>query len=157
MKTMIKYLLCFVTLAAIAPGLQAQQKTLPKAKFKPPTVIVYLGGHQNGDSISKETAKMLLPLPLQILDSKKNEYTVENYRFLYRKKSFVQNPETGKTEAAFTISAGVFTETPLPKIWIENVGYKLLKDEEFYFFDIIVKDKQGNRFLAPNFKLLISK
>lgn len=154
---MIKYLLCIIMIGAIAPGLQAQQKNQPKEKFKPPKVNVFLGGHQNGDSISKETAKILLPLPLQVLDSKKNEYIIENYQFLYRKKSFVQNPETGKTETVFTISADIFKETPLPKVWIENVGYKLQKDEEFYFFDIIVKDTQGNRFLAPNFKLFISK
>lgn len=157
MKTIIKYLLCVVMIASIATGLQAQQKTEPKAKFKPPVVKVFLGGHQNEDSISKETAKILLPLPLQILDNKNIGYTVENYGFLYRKKSFVQNPETGKMEAVYTISADTFTKTPLPKVWIDNVGYKLLKDEEFYFFDIIVKDKEGHHFRAPNFKLFISK
>ena len=157
MKTMIKFLLCFTLLAGIASGVLAQQKTEPTKKFKPPVVKVYLGGHQNGDSISKETAKILLPKLLQVLDSKKIEYTVENYQFLYRKKSFIQNAETGKPEEVFTISAGTFTETPLPKIWIENVGYQLQKGEEFYFFDIIVNDQQGNRFLAPDFKLFISK
>ncbi len=149
--------MCLVMIAAIAPGLKAQQRTEPKAKFKPPVVKTYLGGHKNEDSISKATAKIILPLPLKILDSKNIEYTVTNYRFLYRKKSFVQNPDTGKMEAVFTISADTFTETPLPKVWIENVGYNLLKGEEFYFFDIIVKDKEGHRFLAPNFKLFISK
>ena len=149
--------MCVVMIGAIAPGLQAQQRNQPKPKFKPPTVKVYLGGHLNGDSISKETAKMLLPLPLQVLDSKNNQYTVENYQFLYKKKSFVQNPETGKIEEVFTMSADIFKETPLPKVWIENVGIKLQKGEEFYFFDIIVRDKEGNRFLAPNIKLFISK
>ena len=157
MKTILKYIACFVLLSASTQVIIAQQKTQPKIKFKPPVVKVYLGGHQTGDSISKETAKLLLPLPLLIIDSKKTEYGVENYQFLYRKKSYIPNPKTGKEEATFTISAGVFTETPLPKIWIENVGLKLLKGEEFYFFDIIVKDKQGNRFLAPEFKLFISK
>ena len=157
MKTILKYLVFFFIFSALTQGLFAQQKTQPKAKFKPPVVKVYLGGHQNGDSISKETAKLLLPLPLLIIDNKKNEYRTENYQFLYRRMSFIPNPKTGKEEPTFTISAGVFTETPLPKIWIENVGLKLLRGEEFYFFDIIVKDKQGNRFLAPDFKLFISK
>ena len=157
MKTILKYLFGFVLLSALAQGSFAQQKTQPKVAFKPPVVKVYLGGHSNGDSISKETAKILLPLPLLIIDSKKTEYKVENYQFLYRKKSYIPDAKTGKDEATFTISAGVFTETPLPKVWIDNVGLNLLKGEEFYFFDIIVKDKQGNRFLAPEFKLFISK
>lgn len=157
MKIILKYLVCFVLFSPSTQELLAQQKAQPKATFKPPIVNVYLGGHPNGDSISKETAKILLPLPLLIIDSKKTEYNVDNYQFLYRKKSYIPNSKTGKEEAAFTISAGVFKETPLPKIWIDNVGFNLLKGEEFYFFDIIVKDKQGNRFLAPDYKLFISK
>ena len=158
MKTILKYLVSFVLFSAFTQGLFAQQKTTqPKPKFKPPVVNVYLGGHPNGDSISKETAKILLPLPLLIIDQKKEEYSVENYQFLYRKKSYIPAPKTGKEEAAYTISAGIFSVTPLPKIWVDNVGFNLLKGEEFYFFDIIVKDKKGNRFLAPNFKLYVSK
>ena len=154
---MIKYLFAVLLIIAIVAGVQAQPPAKPAPKFKPPVVKVYLGGHPHGDSISKETAKLLLPLPLKILDSKNTEYLVENYQFLYKKKSYVQDPETGKIQEVFTMSADIFKETPLPKVWIENVGLKLQKGEEFYFFDIIVKDKQGNRFLAPNYKLFISK
>ena len=148
-----------ILISIVIPSiLFAQQKTTqPKPKFKPPVVKVYLGGHPNGDSLSTGTAKLLLPLPLLILDSKNTEYKVENYQFLYRKKSYIPGAKTGKEEVAFTISAGIFKETPLPKVWIDNVGFNLLKGEEFYFFDIIVKDKQGNRFLAPDYKLFISK
>ena len=157
MNTILKYLVCFVLFSITAPLVFAQQKIPAKTKFRPPVVKVYLGGHQQGDSISKETAKILLPLPLLIIDQKKEEYSVENYQFLYRKKSYIPAPKTGKEEAAYTISAGIFSVTPLPKIWVDNVGFNLLKGEEFYFFDIIVKDKKGNRFLAPNFKLYVSK
>lgn len=157
MKTFLKYLFYTLLLFAFTQELYAQQKSQPKSTFKPPVVKVYLGGHQNGDSMSKETAKLLLPLPLLIIDAQKTEYKVENYRFLYRKKSYIPNPDNGKDEITFTVSAGTFTETPLPKVWIDNVGFNLLAGEEFYFFDIIVKDKQGKRFLAPNFKLFVSK
>ena len=157
MKTILKYLVCFVLLSTFTQAFAQQKSTQTKPKFKPPVVKVYLGGHSNGDSISKETAKLILPLPLLIIDSKKTEYSVENYQFLYRKKSYIPGTKTGKEEVTYTISAGVFKVTPLPKIWIDNVGFNLLTGEEFYFFDIIVKDKQGNRFLAPDYKLFISK
>ena len=124
-------------------------------KFKPPEVQSSLGGHRNGDTVNSATAKLILPLPLVIIDIAKNGYTVENYRFLYKKKAFNQNPETGKIEESFTLSAGVFTKTPLPKVWIDNVGLDLLKGEELYFFEIIVHDKNGHRFLAPDLKLFI--
>ncbi|MEO6682338.1 MAG: hypothetical protein ABIN48_05885 [Ginsengibacter sp.] len=155
MNTLFKRLFCFLCVTVLSTALFAQQKVTEK--FKKPVVTVTLGIHQNGDSINKETAKFLLALPLKITDNKKVEYKIENYRFLYRKKSFIQNQETGKLEETFTISAGSFTETPLPKIWIENVGYQLQKGEEFYFFDILLNDKEGNRFLAPNFKLFITR
>ena len=147
----------FLLFSASMQGFAQQKTAQPKPKFKPPTVKVYLGGHPNGDSISKETAKLIISLPLLIIDNKMTEYLVENYQFVYRKKSYIPNPQTGKEEVTFTISAGVFIKTPLPKVWITNVGYNLLKGEEFYFFDIIVKDKQGNRFLAPEYKLYISR
>lgn len=157
MKSFFKYLICLGGMIALSSSLFAQQKSALQNKFKPPVVKVYWGGHSSGDSISKETAKILLPLPLLIIDSKKIEYKVENYQFLYRKKSYIPDPKTGKEAATFTISAGTFTDSPLPKVWIDNVGFNLLKGEEFYFFDIIVHDMKGNRFLAPEFKLFISK
>jgi hypothetical protein len=153
---MRKYIFLVFLLASLGPTSFGQQNPAGKpAKFKPPKVQSFLGGHRNGDSLNSATAKLLLALPLVVIDVAKNNYTVENYRFLYKKKAFNQNPETGKIEESFTLSAGDFTETPLPKVWIENVGLDLLKGEEFYFFEIIVHDKNGHRFLAPDLKLFI--
>lgn len=123
-----------------------------QSKFKPPLVMSFLGGHRN-DTVTTETAKLILSLPLQVTDTKKTAYTIENYRFLYRRKSVAV--ENGEAVEKFTISAGTFTEVPLPKVWIDNVGLNLQPGEQFYFFDIIVHDKDGHRFLAPDVKIFI--
>jgi hypothetical protein len=117
-------------------------------------VKTYLGVNQNGASVTKEEASQLIGLPLKIVDDKKNAYPVDSYQFLYRRKSTVLNND-GKRETVFTIVADRFFATPLPKVWIENTKDQFQKDEQLYFFDIVVKDKEGRKFFAPELKITI--
>lgn len=126
----------------------------PVAKFKPPVVKTYLGKNTNGSTVLKEEADQLLKLPLKITDEKNNTYTISSYQFLYKRKNVFEN-EQGKKETAFTTVADVFKTTPLPEVWINNIGGGMQKDEELYFFDIIVKDKLNRRFFAPELKITI--
>ena len=48
-----------------------------------------------------------------------------------------------------------FTVTPVPAIWQTNIAETLKKGESLYFFDIIVLDKQGRRFFAPELNITI--
>ena len=48
-----------------------------------------------------------------------------------------------------------FNATPLPAIWQTNIAETLHKGETLHFFDIIVLDKQGRRFFAPELKITI--
>lgn len=152
LKRSIFFYLLFVTSAIIA-----QDKTVitNEPKFKPPVVKTYLGINQNGAAVTKEEADQLIGLPLKIVDDKDNRYLIDSYQFLYRRKSMVQNDETGRKEATFTIVADRFFSTPLPKVWIDNTKDQFQKDEQLYFFDIVVKDKQGRKFFAPELKITI--
>jgi hypothetical protein len=42
-----------------------------------------------------------------------------------------------------------------PPVWQKNIADGLHTGEELYFFDIIVFDKQGRRFFAPEIKIAI--
>lgn len=156
MKTLLKYFF-FLTLLVATTAIFAQGKTviIPEAKFKPPVVKTYLGINQNGAQVTKEEASQLIGLPLKIVDEKNNNYPIDSYQFLYRRKSTIQNVETGRKEITFTIVADRFSTTPLPKVWIDNTKNTFQKDEQLYFFDIVVKDKQGRRFFAPELKITI--
>ena len=125
------------------------------AKFKPPVVKTFLGVNQNGASVTADEAAQLITLPLKIVDDKNNDFKIETYQFLYRKKGVIQDEETGKIQPTFTIQAGRFDSTPLPKIWIDNLKDSFQKDEQIYYFDIIVKDKEGRGFFAPELKITI--
>ena len=75
--------------------------------------------------------------------------------FLYKKKSVIENEQTGRKEIAFTNTAGIFKITPLPQIWRENISGALQKGEELYFFDVVVNDKQNRKFFAPDLKIKV--
>ena len=80
---------------------------------------------------------------------------IDSYHFLYKRKGVIQDEETGKKSITFTTVSDIFKTTPLPKIWIDNLKDGFQKDEEIYFFDIIVKDKKNRKFFAPDLKINI--
>jgi len=94
-------------------------------------------------------------LPLKITDGNKILYTIDSYQFLYKRKSVIQDEQTGQKQNTFTKVSDRFRSTPLPKVWIDNLKGGFQKDEELYFFDIVVKDKTGRLFSAPELKITI--
>jgi hypothetical protein len=134
---------------------QNKETITKEPKFKPPVVKTYLGVNQNGAEVTLDEGTQLVGLPLKITDEKNNQYPVVSYQFLYRQKSYILNDETGKKEKVFTISADRFKETPLPKLWVDIIRQRLQPEEQLYFFDIVVRDKEGREFFAPEIKITI--
>jgi hypothetical protein len=153
----ISILLFFTFLFISAPFVPlAQKPVITKiAKFKPPVVQTFLGINTNGAAVTKEEAAQLIALPLKITDAKKNNYMIDSYQFLYKRKSVIQDEETGKKQSTFTLVSERFKATPLPKVWIDNLEGGFQKDEVLYFFDIVVKDNSGRIFSAPELKITI--
>ncbi len=125
------------------------------AKFKPPAVKTFLGKNEKEATVTIDEANQLVNIPLKIIDGKNNVYTISSYQFLYKKKSVIENEETGRKEIVFTTTADIFKSTPLPKVWRDNISGGLQKDEQLYFFDVIVNDKQNRKFFAPNLKIIV--
>ncbi len=156
MKLSLKLFLFIVAFVAARLVSFAQHPVITKIpKFKPPTVKSYLGINTNGANVTKEEASQLITLPLKIMDEKKNIYAIDSYHFLYRKKGMIQDEETGKKSVTFTNLSDMFKTTPLPKVWVDNLKSGFQKDEELYFFDIIVKDTKDRKFFAPDLKITI--
>ncbi len=147
--------ICLIWCNISAAQQTGQAKGVTKiVKFKPPKVTSILGINSNGAFVTAEEANQLITLPLKVVDSAKNNYSVDSYQFLYKRKSVVED-ERGTKQVTYTTVADLFDKTPLPKIWVENIQDKIQKSEELYFFDIVVKDKQGRRFYAPDLRLTI--
>ncbi len=155
MKYNFKILL--VTIFMIMTSVVFAQKPNSKSNihFKPPVVKTLLGIRSGADTIHVEEASQLVSLPLTVKDAKGNTYQIENYRFLYRKKGYIEDPETGRPEVNYTTVASRFDNSPLPKVWSENIQQSLKSGEEFFFFEILVKDKAGRQFYAPDVRIII--
>ncbi len=154
-KHLFIFFLCIATSALSFAQVQQKPGITKVAKFKPPVVKSYLGINTNGASVTVDEANQLITLPLKITDAQNNVYPIDSYQFLYKRKGVVEDEESGRKQVAFTTVADVFKTTPLPKIWIDNIQNSFQKGEEIYFFDLVVKDKEGRRFFAPDLKIAI--
>ena len=127
----------------------------PVTKFKPPVVKTFLGRNEKEATVTIDEANQLVNLPLRVVDDKNNAYTISSYQFMYRKRSVIEDEETGRRSTVFTNTANLFKSSPLPKVWKENISGGMQKGEELFFFDIIVNDKQNRKFFAPNVKIIV--
>ncbi|MEP6616077.1 MAG: hypothetical protein ABJA57_05830 [Ginsengibacter sp.] len=160
---MIKFITLFLASLMITSSVISQVKYPPikpgsitrVTKFKPPVVKTFLGRNTNNAEVTSQEADQLLSLPLKIADAKNITYTITSYQFMYKKKSVIENEETGRKETVFTTVADLFKTTPLPVIWVSNIAGGFQKDEELFFFDVIVTDKLKRKFFAPDLKLRI--
>jgi hypothetical protein len=158
-KKFYLFISVLVLLSLIDTVALAQKPGKPVApatsKIKKPLVKSYLGKATGNSTISAPEATQLIALPLKITDDKNIDYVISSYQFAYKRIGVTEDEETGKTSAQNDIAADRFTVTPLPAVWQKNIVEGLHKGEELYFFDIIVFDKQGRRFFAPELKIAI--
>ena len=143
---------------SLSPSLLCYSQNVPASKgekFMRPVVIAYLGEKTNGASITAQQADDLIGLPLKVADKNNTTYTIDSYGFLYKRKGVTEDEQTGQKSINFTSVSDRFKTTPLPKVWIDNIKGNFQKDEELYFFDIVVKDKSNHLFLAPDLKITI--
>ncbi len=141
------------TALAQKPAKPDSQPAGPKAKK--PFAKSSLGKATGMISLTAEEAGQLVAQPLKIVDEKNVEYKISSYQLAYKRLGVTEDEETGKTSVQSDVAAQRFTTTPLPAVWQKNIVDGLHKGEELYFFDIIVFDKQGRRFFAPELKISI--
>ena len=152
---MLTTLLIMVSSIGIA---QPPKKTTVKSiiKFKPPAVQTYLGSLTGKEAFAgAEEVKNLITRPLKIAGDKNTLYTLASYQLAYKRIGVTEDEATGKTTPESDMVSGQFNATPLPAIWQINITETLRKGESLHFFDIVVLDKQGRRFFAPELKITI--
>lgn len=148
-------LLPFIVLAQ-KPVKPLKPVTTFAVKNKLPLVKTSLGKFRGiAVNCSAEQAKQLITQPLIITDDKNVAYKLSSYQFSYKRIGVTEDEETGKVSPQTDIAAERFTVTPLPEIWQSNINEFLHTGEELFFFDVIVFDKQGKLFFAPELKITI--
>ena len=145
-----------VILMAQKPAKPVKPVTTTAVKNKLPVVKTALGKFTGiAINCTAEQAKQLITQPLTIKDDKNVEYKLSSYQFSYKRIGVTEDEETGKVSPQTNIAADRFTVTPLPEIWQSNIKEFLHTGEELFFFDVIVFDKQGKLFFAPELKITI--
>lgn len=155
-KRLCLFFMLFIAVAAAsAQPPRNNGKNTPAPKAKLPKLTTSLGTRSDSATVSVDEALQLVGLPLTITDDKKQSYTITTYQFLYKRKGVTEDEETGKVSPATSMVAKQFKTTPLEKLWINIMREQLQAGEEFYFFDVVVKDGQGRLMFAPNLKIKI--
>ena len=157
---LIPFLLVTLTVSAQVKPKHKTAATKPAAvpikKFIPPKVKTYLAKFTGSNAVcSAEEGKQIITLPLRIVDEKNNSYAISSYQLAYKRQGVKEDEITGEMSPATDLVAQRFTETPITGIWKTNIIEQLKKDEELYFFDIIVSDGKNHRFFAPDLKITI--
>ncbi len=132
----------------------AKSTAQQQKKIKPPKLFTTIGVLKDSALAPVEQVKALIASPLKVTDIRNQPLTITYYQLLYIRKAMTEDEETGKISPTKTQVSDFFTQTPLPLKWIKLFREELLPGEELYFFDIIVKDKAGNLFYAPNMRLM---
>lgn len=133
---------------------RTNQQPATTQKFKPPKLTTSWGNFADSSVITTDQAANLLTLPIVVKDEKNNSYTLVDYHFFYKRRGVTED-DAGNVSVAYTTIGDNFKTTPLPQLWINNLSDQLKPTEEFYLFDIVVKDAQGRMFFAPQLKIRI--
>ena len=146
---------CFSVQSINAQKPRTKKNIITVKKFKAPKLLTSIGSFNDSSVLSVAQAETVIAMPLKIVDSKKNEYAVSSYQFLYKRKVVTEDEQTGKMSPASSISSERFNATPLPELWVNIIREELKPGEELFFFDVIAKDLQGRVMYASNLKIMV--
>ena len=149
------FLLASILCTTLKVNAQRPKPTSTTIKFKAPKLTTTLANFKDTSFVSAQTADSIIRLAIKVTDAKKQAYTLVAYQFLYKQIVTTENEETGKTSKVAAIKSSLFKTSPLPNLWLNVITENLKKGEEFFFFDVIVKDPEGRNMYAPNLKLII--
>lgn len=91
-----------------------------------------------------------------VIDDKKIRYNISRFIIVYRSKDKYEDEKTGELKTRINpISTTVRNAAYLPDIWQKSLYEQIKKEDELLITDIIVRDKKGNFFTAPDIKIRI--
>ena len=154
MKSPIKSLL-FLTIFVIGSVLHSPAQQKPTPTLKPPPLQSFWGTTKGGD-LSLEFVLGVLDSAVWVMDDKKIRYSISRFIIVYRSKDKYEDEKTGEIKTRFNPnSTSVKNSALLPEIWRKNLYEMIKKEDELIIADIIVRDKKGNYFAAPDVKIII--
>lgn len=145
------FLLLFVT--ALTVQTKAQDK--PKPTLKPPPLQSFWGKTKGGD-LPLEIVLTTIDSAIWVIDDKKNRYHISRFIVVHRSKDKYEDEKTGEIKSKYnSTAANVSNSGFLSKPWQKNLYEIIKKEDEILITDIIVKDKFGYYYTAPDIKIKV--
>jgi hypothetical protein len=150
---MIKTIFLSVVFSVIACYTKAQQKPAPV--LVPPKLQSFWGATKGGE-LPLDFVLNVVDSAIWVLDDKKINYRLSRFMFVHRSKDKFED-DNGEIKTMFNVtSVTVKNSGYLPATWQKNLYEVIKKEDELLITDIIVRDKKGNYFKAPDVKIIIN-
>ena len=146
-------LFLFLFVALLCLQTQAQDK--PKPTLKPPPLQSFWGKTKGGD-LPLEMVLTTIDSAIWVIDDKKNRYHISRFIVVHRSKDKYEDEKTGEIKSKYnSTAANVSNSGYLSKLWQKNLYEIIKKEDEILITDIIVKDKFGYYYTAPEIKIKV--
>ena len=132
----------------------AQQKPRPTT-LKPPPLQTFWGKTKGGD-LPLEMVLTTIDSAVWVIDDKKSRYHVSRFIVVLRSKDKYEDEKTGEIKSKYNSTAtNVRNSGYLPTLWQKNLYEIIKKEDEIIITDIIVKDRFGYYYTAPEIKIKV--
>lgn len=133
---------------------KAQDKPKPTT-LKPPPLQTFWGKTKGGD-LPLEMVLTTIDSAVWVIDDKKARYHVSRFIVVHRSKDKYEDEKTGEIKSKYNSTAtNVRNSGYLSKLWQKNLYEIIKKEDEILITDIIVKDRFGYYYTAPDIKIKV--
>lgn len=145
----------FAVLLVLLLSVQSKAQDKPKPTLKPPPLQSFWGKTKGGD-LPLEMVLGTIDSAVWVIDDKKVRYHISRFYVVHRSKDKYEDEKTGEVKSRFNSTAtDVKNSGYLPQLWQKNLYEIIKKDDEIIITDIIVKDRFGYYYTAPEIKIVV--
>ena len=142
----------FATVLTVAAAAQVKPKP---TTLKPPPLQSFWGKTKGGD-LPLEMVLATIDSAVWVIDDKKNRYHVSRFIVVHRSKDKYEDEKTGEIKSRVNTSADNVSNSPfLSALWQKNLYEVIKKEDEILITDIIVKDRWGYYYTAPDISIKV--
>jgi hypothetical protein len=146
------FLFLFATVLTAAATAQVKPKP---TTLKPPPLQSFWGKTKGGD-LPLELVLTTIDSAIWVIDDKKARYHISRFIVVHRSKDKYEDEKTGEIKSRFNSSADNVRNSPfLSALWQKNLYEIIKKEDEILITDIIVKDRWGYYYTAPDISIKV--
>lgn len=152
---MIKYFTYLLLYFVFAHGTFAQ-KPKPPVTLKPPVLESFWGTTKGGELPLEFVLNIVDSGFVWVIDDKKVKYPLSRFMLVYRSKDRFEDEQSGEIKSRFNNNSTVIKNTGIVEEKWRRLMYENIKSgDELLITDIIVRDRRGEFFKAPDVKITI--